>query len=379
MEESSFINIQMRCRKTNEEKIERGKQIANELASILRVLSDSEAGKLLGTGPMNDILRAILDPSKVKDYPSIAEFLLANKQRASLLALIRYAITRNYSFKGRKDGVEAFVSPHFVQWFQDGVMFLEGQEPFAGLIGLYRNKEARYAVAARDLRGGEEVSQPDIAFRSIEEFKASVKAIPPSQITDLERPIRDLRELLNKGETDESKYQELIQKYPWILGAQYESIQDHRKLDDKNIPDFTGVRIRDKNRDIIEIKSPFMTILRKDGELASEFNDAWNQAEKYLNFAREEKDYLCRKGLSFDRPRCYLIVGFRIPEHGLNRIRVKESMSPGIEVLTYDEFCMYVEKTVGFVRNLQNLAGASTSQALDRSAKDPNIEENGCA
>jgi hypothetical protein len=31
--------------------------------------------------------------------------------------------------------------------------------------------------------------------------------------------------------------------------AQYESVQDHRKLDDKNVPDFTGVRARDKNRE----------------------------------------------------------------------------------------------------------------------------------
>ena len=77
----------------NEEKIERGKQIIKELADILKELSDSEVGKLLGTGAMDDLLRAILDSSKVKKYPSIAEFLLANKTRASLLALMRYAIT----------------------------------------------------------------------------------------------------------------------------------------------------------------------------------------------------------------------------------------------------------------------------------------------
>ncbi|MGB7533959.1 MAG: hypothetical protein WA977_13455 [Halobacteriota archaeon] len=117
----------------NEEKIERGKQIIKELADILKELSDSEVGKLLGTGAMDDLLRAILDSSKVKKYPSIAEFLLANKTRASLLALMRYAITQDYSFKSiNKEGQEVFFSPEHNQWVEDGVIFLLGTERFAG-------------------------------------------------------------------------------------------------------------------------------------------------------------------------------------------------------------------------------------------------------
>lgn len=337
----------------NEEKIERGKQIIKELADILQELSDSEVGKLLGTGAIDDLLRAILDPSKVKKYPSIAEFLLANKARASLLALMRYAITQNYSFRGTKKGQEAFVSPDFHQWFEDEVMFLEGKERFSGFIGLYRNKEVRYAIAARDVRGGEQMGPDDFEFISIEDFNERVKTIPPSQITDLERPIRELKELLNRNEMNESKYQELIQKYPWVLGAQYESVQDHRRLDDENIPDFTGVRVRDNYRDIIEIKSPFITIFRRDGNFASEFNDAWNQVERYLNFTREEKDYLRRKGLSFDNPKCYLIIGFRIPDDVLKKIRAKERLNPAIEILTYNDLIVFAGKTIEFVKNLR--------------------------
>ena len=76
-------------------------------------------------------------------------------------------------------------------------------------------------------------------------------------------------------------------------------------LNDKNIPDFTGVRIHDSYRDIIEVKPPFTKMFRNDGNLNSDFNDAWNQAERYLDFARTERDYLQRKGLRFDNPRCF--------------------------------------------------------------------------
>ena len=335
--------------------IQRGKKIAAEVAAILRQLSDPEVGELLGTGVMDDLLKAILDPKKVKEYPSIAEFLLANKARASLLALMRYAITKNYSFKAGQPGREGIVSPHFTQWFEDGVMFLEGQEPFAGLIVLYRNREVRYATAARDARGGEEMGKEDFGFVTIDELKASFKTIPPGQISDLDKPIRELTELLNANESNESKYQELIEMYPWILGAQYDSVQDHRRLDDQNVPDFTGVRIRDKYRDILEIKSPFMPILRGDGELGSEFNLAWNQVERYLDFVRQNRDYLRReKGLLFENPRCYLIAGYQLTPEAQKKIGIKQTMNPAIDILTYDGLMVVAQKTVEFVRNLRN-------------------------
>jgi len=337
----------------SEERIRRGKEIAAELTAILRQLSDSEVGELLGKGAMDDLMRAILDPKSVKEYPNIAEFLVANKTRSSLLALVRYAITRNYSFKAGEPGKQGFVSPHFVQWFDDGVMFLEGGEPFAGLIGLYRNKEMRYAVAARDARSGEQMGKEDFEFVTVEDAKARMKAIPASQISDLEKPIRQLNELLAMGERDESCYQRLLQEYPWILSTQYECVQDHTNLDDENIPDFTGVRIHDRYRDIVEIKSPFIQVLRKDGELTSEFNEAWNQSERYLNFAREEKDYLRRKGLSFENPKCFLILGYQLDNDSLKKMGLKQRMNPAIEIRTYDGLIAVANEAVKFIKNLQ--------------------------
>ena len=189
---------------------------------------------------------------------------------------------------------------------------------------------------------------------NIDALRATVKTIPRSQIGDLEKPIRELTELLSKNEANESKYQRLFERYPWILSFQHELVQDHRKLDDRNVPDFTAVRFLDKYRDILEIKSPFMPILRRDGELSSDFNKAWNQCERYLNFAIEEKDYLRRKRLAFDNPRCYLFAGYRLEDKALDKIRIKEIMNSAIQFLTYDDLITFVQGTVKVVRRLQN-------------------------
>lgn len=170
--------------------------------------------------------------------------------------------------------------------------------------------------------------------------------------TILEDPILQLRNLIKKREATESRYQELILKNPWVLGAQFESILDQRRFDDENIPDFIGIRARDGLSDIIEIKQPFLELFRQDGEFNSTFNDTWNQIEKYLNFAREEKDYLRRKGLNFDNPRCLLIAGYNMEPSCLKKIRTKERLNPSVEVITYDQLLSYAEKTVKFLREM---------------------------
>jgi hypothetical protein len=193
-------------------------------------------------------------------------------------------------------------------------------------------------------------------FRGQRKGKALLKLTPPKRITDLDKPLRELRTLLREGHEHESMYQKLMQKYPWILGTEYVEIQRHRKLDDKDAPDFTALRARDQCRDIIEIKSPFISVSRRDGELSSEFNNAWNQTERYLNFVRDERDYLARKGLNFDRPRCVLIAGYRISEQALNKIRGKEKLNPAIVFYSYEALDAYIKHTIDRVRRLREQA-----------------------
>lgn len=339
----------------------RGKKIVEDLVDILKQSTDSQIMDLLGDGALDQLLKSIFDPREEKeDYPNLQEFLLANKWRATLVALLRYAITHNYSFKGiTEDGKHSFISPSYIQWFDDGVMFLQSDKRFEGLIGLYRkDKTLSYAVVARDIRKGEQFGPDHLEFINESEYRERQKQFPRQDIANLDAPIKELQKLLNNKDNNESKYQELLIKYPWALGAKYKEIQRHSKLDDKNIPDFSGVRITDNCRDIFEIKPPFTKFFRSDGGLSANFNEAWSQAERYLDFARRESEYLLRqKGVRFENPKCYLILGVDLTLNQIEQIHTKMRMNPAIELLTYDDLLAQMKWTVTFIRGLQNESG----------------------
>ena len=64
----------------NENLIKRGKELIEEVASILERLSDAQVMDMLGTGALDQLLRAIFDPDTDKSkYANLQEFLLANR------------------------------------------------------------------------------------------------------------------------------------------------------------------------------------------------------------------------------------------------------------------------------------------------------------
>jgi hypothetical protein len=177
-----------------------------------------------------------------------------------------------------------------------------------------------------------------------------LRTIPSNQIDELEKPLIEIKELLNSQNNKESNYHKWLQKYYWIFGFDYKLIESHKNLDDKRIPDFTGIRVYDDFRDIFEIKPPFIPLFQKDGEFTSEFNKAWNQVEEYLNCAIEDKDSLRRKGLNFDNPKCYLIFGYDLSENQIKKIRTKARVNPAINFRTYDDLIAWAENTINFVK-----------------------------
>ncbi len=108
----------------------------NEAIQIIKSAKDDDISSLLGDGIFQSLLEAIATPKKKGDQ-TIYEYLLEHKHRLQLLSLVRLAIQNNYAIKGKVGEINAFVSPWHIQWHEDGVMFLQGEKQFEGLIGLY--------------------------------------------------------------------------------------------------------------------------------------------------------------------------------------------------------------------------------------------------
>ncbi len=325
-----------------------------EASEIIESADDSHITALLGDGIMQSFLEAIAKPKSNNDQ-SIYDYFFENKHRLQLLSLVRLAIHNNYSIRGKVDYHDVFVSPHHIQWYEDGVQFLQGKGRFEGLMGLYQNGRVKFGIANRDMKGGEALGPEAIDFVDVEEMRErSSQSSMPRQTSELDQAIVKMEELLKGRENRESIYQEYFCNNPWVFGAQYRHIQSHQALDDVNIPDFTGVRVRDSARDIIEIKPPFLNMFSEKNMFRAEFNNAWNQAERYLDFAREEREYLRRqKGLIFDNPKCYLLLGYQLSEVQIKELRRKERMNLAITILTYDDVMAMAKSTVTFVKALR--------------------------
>jgi len=333
-----------------------------ELITMLPTLTDPEVSEVFTSDRLVEVLTALLDPSSVTAHRNFAEFFLANKHRATTAALLRHLITHAYALQGRAEsGRKGYASPSHVQWFDDGVIVLEGEDPFTGQIVLYQKGEFKYAIARQDLPEGAAIGPESLEFVSVDDFRSRVRAANPPE-AELDLPHAKLMELLAAGCNAEAEYQKLLQLYPWALGVHYRRVDAHGNLDDRNIPDFTGLRTDKDTRDVIEIKPPFLKLFRKDGKFTEAFNQAWDQTERYLDFIQREDDYLRRqRGLHFSNPKARLIIGYRLTGDQLEPIRRKERQNPRIEVLTYDDMLAYVASTVDRIRRLASTLGISST------------------
>lgn len=320
--------------------VRRARELVDELTDVVDGLTDLEVGKALGDGILDNFVRAILDPAEVSEHSSIADFFLENRNRAALLAALRVGITRYYSYEVEKEGQTGYAAPSHHQWYEDAVMLLEGTDRFQGHIARYNGDTIEYMTAGREIEAGENVGPEDVEWISLEEVRKRLVETSASTETPLQSALGRLENMLEEEVNDENEYQELLEEAPWAFEARFKEIQRHEALDDENIPDFTGVRVKDDFHDIIEIKPPFTNYFKDTtGELNANFKDAWGQAIRYLRYAeRNRRGLLEEKGLRFDSPECYLVLGYNFNDEERKKLLEWQKGNRAlIHVVTYDE------------------------------------------
>jgi len=72
----------------------------------------------------------------------------------------------------------------------------------------------KFAIAARDVRGGEQLGPDDFIFISIEEAKERFKKIKLNSFDSLDAAVKRLESLLENQSNDKSKYQSLLEENP---------------------------------------------------------------------------------------------------------------------------------------------------------------------
>lgn len=329
---------------------------AKRLAELLAVLpEDAYRGTFLDEVVTVPLLKALQDPAEVKLFPTIGAFFKARRDRLAYVERLRLSLHRSYAFKSTgKDGRTLYVSVDANQWFDDGVMHTEGAQPHEGLLLLLQDGVIKVATITRDAKKGDDLGPEDFRFIPMEEANERQKAMAANEIANIEQPLQELEALLTRRESDETKYQELFERFPWVLGVHYAQAFRHKPLDHENIPDFLARRSRDGRHDIIEIKPPFLELARADGTPNAACRDAIAQCERYLDFARTNAAYLAERRLIFDAPECWLIAGYDVSDQVRAEFRTKQRCNPAFHILTYDDLLMYMRSTIELLKGLRD-------------------------
>lgn len=268
---------------------------------------------------------------------NIYEWMKEHKLSWCFWAFIYQIICKRMTVKVTLNtGHEAVISPTIDQFVKDGVTFLQGPKPMEGLICIYKDGKLSVAHAARDVPEGQKLTTDDFQFIELDDNGR----IPgeTERIYSFRDAEQSLDLLIQTDMYDESKFQEYFRRFPWVFGLQYNALQSHQKFDDKNIPDFSAVRIESGLRDIIEIKPPGLKLFgNKKNPLAS-FHDSITQCERYIDFTDKNSDYLNReKGLRFNAPIAVLVAGWNLESDCLEELRRKERLNPRIKIKTYND------------------------------------------
>ena len=313
----------------------RVRQLMRELRLLLEQASDPEVEAMIGDGGLEAILGSIVPPI---GSAQVHEHLAQHKRRASLLARIRHRINAQSAFmaEGR------FVSPARAQWFYDGLTFLEGEAPYEGVVGFYRDGVVRYGVGVADAAKGDSMGPMACDFVSVAEARRSFRAAAEAPARALER-INELRAV----EATEP-WIELFHEHPWLFGAQHSAIVATSN-DDPDWPRLTGKRSSDSALDVFVVAAPSTPIVGKTSRVLVGFKEIWSKAERLRIFVQRQADFFKREqGWKVRDPRFFVVAGRCTAEERQVVRNELEAHFSAIRLVTYDELQVIGERTLSF-------------------------------
>ncbi len=321
-----------------------------EVREIIERVNDRDAERIVGDGTLEALLGAVV-PSPGRTQKSVYEHLLAHKHRASLLARIRHGINDRSAFA--TDDGSGFVSPTRVQWFYDGLTFVEGPAPYSGVVGLYREGVIRYGLSVVDSEKDEYLGPLSSDFVSVDEAKKSLRGASGKADAGLAR-LMELEAI--EGPANEStgpEWAALLTDHPWMLGAQHTAVTrltGQNAGPDAELPEVVAKRATDGAHDILLIEHPGTPIVGKTGRVLASFRDVWSRAERLRTFVQRQSTYLQREmRIKIRDPRFIIVAGRGLTDADRAIVRRElEVHHAAVRLVTYDSLRNLAERTLAF-------------------------------
>lgn len=311
------------------------KRALRDLRETLARVSDADAEMILGDGALERLIGAIVPAAKSGANPH--EHLATHKRRASLLARLRHGVNERSAH--RHDDV--FVSPTRVQWFYDGLTFLEGTAPYEGVVGLYRDGVVRYGLNVVDAERDQGLGPLEADFVSVTEARKAFRGSKPAD------GLASMIELLSGDDPD--GWITWLSANPWAIGAQHSSVE-RVSHGDAALPKVVAKRSTDSAHDVLLVASPQTAIVGKTGRVLSSFRELWMQAEQQRTFVQRQSGFLKRElGWKIRDPRFIVMAGSTLTSAERNAVRDElEKHHASIRLVTFGELEALARATHAF-------------------------------
>jgi hypothetical protein len=195
-----------------------------------------------------------------------------------------------------------------------------------------------------------------------EEFIDAFKNITPEAVKNIsvvakfvqyEAAFLELEKLVNNSDPSESKFQNYLQKNPWMFGSEYSEIIDRRKWTRDDNLDFMLRRTVDNYLEIIEIKTPAtMPLFNHDKDhdsfyASSKLSQVVGQVYRYIEEVERNRDTIISKDrLDPLKIRARIIIGVDSDEEKQSALRTMNSHLHRVEIITFDQLLRVAKRTL---------------------------------
>lgn len=193
------------------------------------------------------------------------------------------------------------------------------------------------------------LASKDLSQEMVIAFKSAIR------LREMQNACSELRNHLESGVVDESKYQEWCDNHNWVFGNAYLVKDDVKAISEGDKLDMLLPTVMSGFRDVIELKKPDENVLNWDGThnnfyFASPVSKAIGQCNRYLDVFSE----VALKGLRDNpqivayHPRAIIVIGRSNewePKHykGLHGLNARLN---NVTVMTYDQLLAQGERLI---------------------------------
>ena len=176
-----------------------------------------------------------------------------------------------------------------------------------------------------------------------------------SELSDYDTTVSNYEKIINDPKVEEPKIQKFFEDNPLLLDRKITKLYSQKSFGGEKFPDFFTI-MHDGTHILVEIEKPQCSLYTKKGNPSSDFSHAEEQVREYLAWAKENMEFLRKRGLpklSSENMKGLLGIGMKanLTESEKEKLEVHNfSVRHSHEIKTFDDILGDNLQTIQIIR-----------------------------